>query len=164
MAVGNYSTTLPDDDFAAAVSGLEKYSSHPIAKSVVNFFETYLSPNMPPLVFSQINETKGKGITGTDSEGNIWAIGAQHYFDDDLVQNSKIVEGQQIYISCNNKFVGSINLTDTPRPEAAQVITQLKSLEIEPLLLSGDQQTKVAQFAQTVGIDNWMAGQLPNKN
>lgn len=163
LAVGNYSTTLPDDDFAAAVSGLEKYSSHPIAKSVVNFFETYLSPNMPPLVFSQINETKGKGITGTDSEGNIWAIGAQHYFDDDLVQNSKIVEGQQIYISCNNKFVGSINLTDTPCPEAAQVITQLKSLEIEPLLLSGDQQTKVAQFAQTVGIDNWMAGQLPQQ-
>jgi Cd2+/Zn2+-exporting ATPase len=57
---------------------------------------------------------------------------------------------------------GLLAVADELRPEAADVVTSLRELGIEHLLmLTGDNERVAAAIAGRVGIDDWRAGLLP---
>ena len=59
--------------------------------------------------------------------------------------------------------VGMISVADTPKPEAAETMTQLRELGLEPILLTGDAPQVAQAVASQVGIsaDNVYAGVTP---
>ena len=59
--------------------------------------------------------------------------------------------------------VGMISVADTPKPEAAETMTQLRELGMEPILLTGDAPQVAQAVASQVGIsaDNVYAGVTP---
>jgi Cu+-exporting ATPase len=64
-------------------------------------------------------------------------------------------------VTCDGSPIGQIRLTDAVKPEAAEAITELRRLGLEPFLLSGDNDQAVAAVARSVGIDRYRAGVLP---
>jgi Cu+-exporting ATPase len=70
-------------------------------------------------------------------------------------------DGTVAGVTCDGRPVGRIRLTDTVKPEAAEAITELRRLGLEPFLLSGDNERAVAAVARSVGIDRYRAGVLP---
>ena len=70
-------------------------------------------------------------------------------------------DGTVASVMCDGRPIGQIRLTDAIKPEAAEAITELRRLGLEPFLLSGDNDAAVAAVARSVGIDRYRAGVLP---
>jgi P-type Cu+ transporter len=70
-------------------------------------------------------------------------------------------DGAVATVTCDGRPIGQIRLTDAVKPEAAEAITELRRLGLEPFLLSGDNDAAVAAVARSVGIDRYRAGVLP---
>ena len=69
-----------------------------------------------------------------------------------------------LLVALDGRVVGAIGVRDTVRPEAAEVIRELRSLGIEDItLLTGDRRASAAQVAQAVGIERFEAELRPEE-
>jgi Cu2+-exporting ATPase len=56
-----------------------------------------------------------------------------------------------------------ITFTDAPRPGAAEAVAAFRAQGLRVMLLSGDTETPVRSLAETLGIEDWHAGALPDE-
>ena len=154
FSVSNVSISADESEWQVtnAVYELEKHSSHPIAKSIV---ENCALWNKGLVKMQQVNEEKGKGITGTDTEGNSWYVGLPKEYKNGFVGN--------IYIYKNDVCVGAIHIADTLKTGAEEVVKKLKSYGIETVMLSGDAEEKVKEVAEQTGMHSYYSRILPHQ-
>lgn len=132
---------------------LEKYSNHPIAKSINTAWKT-----VDEKKWESIEEVKGFGMKAADENGDIFIAGsynAAKHLTDDAAHN--------VYIISNNTLTGWIDVEDEIRPEAKEVIALLHSKNIKTILLSGDRKDKADAVAKQLGIDEVIAEQTPEQ-
>ncbi|RYY53296.1 MAG: cadmium-translocating P-type ATPase [Chitinophagaceae bacterium] len=142
-----------DNDFRKAVFSLEKYSTHPIAKSISTAWKT-----KEEIRWKKIDEIKGEGMVAEDREGNTWKAVSYR-----AAATLTTDDTHNVYIIRNNQLAGWIDVQDEIRPEAKQVVTYLHSKGIRTVLLSGDRQAKADQLAREAGIDEVIAEQTPEQ-
>ncbi len=142
-----------DEEFKRVAYSLEKYSNHPIAKAVAKEWKI-----KDEIRWAKIEEVKGLGMKATDKEGNEYVAGSYKVATDFTSDNS-----HNIYLIKNNELLGSIDVFDEIRPEAKEVVRQLKIKGIKTILLSGDQKGKCEQVARELGIDEVYAEQTPQQ-
>jgi Cu+-exporting ATPase len=144
---------LEEPEFKKAAYSLEKYSNHPIAKSITAEWKT-----KEEIKWKKIEEVKGFGMKAEDAEGNTWWAGsfkvAAKMTDD---------ETHNVYIIKNDTLLGWVDVKDEIRPEAKSVINYLHSKNIQTILLSGDRLAKCNQLAAQLGIDTVIAEQTPEQ-
>lgn len=140
-----------EDHFKKIVYSLEKYSSHPIGKSIVAAWK-----RNDEIRWKSIEEIKGMGMQAEDAEGNTWQAGPYR-----IASGAGAAPGHAVYIMKNDLLLGWIDVADEIRPEAKTVISYLKSKNIRTILLSGDHQEKCDTVALAVGIDEVIAEQKP---
>ncbi len=144
--------SLSEDDFKSIAYSLEKYSAHPIAKSIAENWKT------SEIRWKKIEEIKGRGMHAWDKDDNEYWAGS-----------IKVVEGlsnedqHNVYIVKNRTLLGWIDLADEVRPEAKEVINYLKKKEIKTILLSGDSYIKCKKLADELGIQEVIANQTPQQ-
>jgi len=132
---------------------LEKYSNHPIAKAITREWKT-------PQTFrwTKVEEVKGRGMRGETKEGAVYWAGsfqiAAHLTDDD---------SHNVYIVGGDRLLGTIDVTDTIRPEAAAVVKRLQDQGIDTVLLSGDRLAACRRLADSLGIREVLAEQSPEQ-
>lgn len=145
--------SMNEDEFKSLVYSLEKFSNHPLAKSISGEWKTN---NV--IRWKKIEEIKGFGMRAEDKEGNIFQagsyIGAQQHTNEDH---------HQVYILRNEELLGWIDLKDELRKESQTVINYLKSKNIKTILLSGDRKEKTRKLADELGIDEVIAEQTPQQ-
>ena len=84
----------------------------------------------------------------------------------DLSSSIQLVEKLQgegkttVLVSVNNSVIGIIGLLDTPKPGAKEAISALKSLGIQPIMLTGDNEN-TKRDCNSVGIERIFANVLP---
>jgi heavy metal translocating P-type ATPase len=66
-----------------------------------------------------------------------------------------------IYVAVDGELAGCIALADTLRPTAGSTVRALRTLGIEPVLLTGDSSEAAYHIASELGIDEVQAGCLP---
>jgi len=66
-----------------------------------------------------------------------------------------------IWISRDKTVLGIIALMDTPKPDALQVITQLKRMSIDVTMITGDNQVTANAIAEKTGISSVQANVMP---
>ena len=142
-----------EDEFKRLAFSLEKYSNHPIAKAITKEWKT-----KDEIRWAKIEEVKGLGMKATDKEGNEYIAGSYKAASSITSDNS-----HNIYLIKNNELLGSIDVFDEIRPEAKEVVHQLKTKGIKTILLSGDQKDKCDQVAKELGIDEVYAEQTPQQ-
>ena len=130
---------------------IEQHSSHPIAKAIVGQFKD--STVVP---FAKVSEQKGFGLTATDQQGNIFMVSSASGVDD---QTAPLTH--DIYLQKNKQLLAAFDLSDTLRPEAANVVAQLNQLHLKTLLISGDKKEKCLTIAQQTNIADVYAPYLP---
>ncbi len=142
-----------ESEFKKIVYSLEKYSNHPIAKSITENWKGNGEIN-----WSTIEEVKGLGMLAKDNEGNDWRAGsfktAAAFTKDDT---------HNVYITKNNILIGWIDVKDEVRPEAKAVIDYLHTKGIQTILLSGDHFAKTKALGDLLGIDKVIAEQTPEQ-
>ena len=68
----------------------------------------------------------------------------------------------QLYLAVGGVLAGVICIFDPLKPEAAQVLQELRELGIQKLIMmTGDNECTAAEVAKTVGVDTWYSGVMP---
>ena len=116
-----------DETFKKIVFSLEKFSNHPIAKSITQQW-SYKSAAL----FKKVEEVKGLGMKGDDKEGNVYWIGSSK------IEGIEAAEDHHLYVTKNKQLIGWIDIADEIRAEAKDVINFCKGKGIKTILLSGD--------------------------
>jgi Cu+-exporting ATPase len=147
------SLSIPEDDFKNIAFSLEKYSNHPIAKTIS---ATWRSKN--EIRWAKVEEIKGVGMKGISKDGDEF-IAASYKLAASLTAESY----HNVYLLRNNELIGWIDVKDEIRPEAEKVVKHFKENGIKTILLSGDKLEKCKQLADELGIDEVIAEQTPEE-
>jgi len=155
----------------ACASGIESFSEHPLAKSIIGEAKKY---NISPHRFTNFSAVAGKGLTGdclvcTDKHhcmGNLSFITQEHKVDKEVLKLVEKFENQgktTIIMSNNSKVTGVIAITDEIRDESKDVIESLNNLNIKSTILTGDNEPSANFVATQVGINDVRASLLPDQ-
>ncbi len=156
FAIDNWqlaTTDINQDQFKRIVFSLEKYSNHPIAKSISEAWKV-----KDEIGWKKIEELKGLGMKAEDKEGNIYWAGSYK-----IAEKLTKDDTHSVYVVKNDHLIGWIDVKDEIRPEAKSVIDYLHSKNIKTILLSGDRYTKTKALGEQVGIDEVIAEQTPEQ-
>ena len=66
-----------------------------------------------------------------------------------------------IYLALGGELLGLISLADTLRPDAAEMIRQIKATGVTPVLLTGDNRNAARHIAEQLGMEEVRAECLP---
>src|SRR5690606_19083090 len=151
--VRDYNTTMDDAEFKRILFSLEKFSNHPIGKSISKQWQT-----TNPINWKNIEEKKGSGMYAEDVNGNVYQAVSDKNLPSDYPH-----KGHNIYLMINDEIKGWVDIEDEIRPEAAEMISRLHKKGIKTIMLSGDKQEKTNKVGLTLGIDEIIAEQTPQQ-
>jgi Cd2+/Zn2+-exporting ATPase len=115
-----------------------------------------------------------RAIPGKGALGRVGAVeyhlGSHRYIDEaglchpvfhDELDKAEEAVGTAVAITAQSGPMGWIRLADQPRPEAAEVVAELRRLGLEIIMLTGDNPQTAAAMASALGIGEQQAGLLP---
>lgn len=153
FTVSRYESNIPEDEFKRILFSLEKFSAHPIGKSVAKAWG-----GVPPIQWKQVEEMKGLGIRAEDMNGDLYLAGAAKAFPETITEH-----GHSLYVWKNGSLLGWVDVEDEIRPEAFKMIQRLHAAGIRTIMLSGDLQSKADAVAATLGIQEVIAEKSPKE-
>lgn len=148
----------PERTLLGIIAACEKYSTHPIAKSIRLAFGQYAD-------HMDVKEAKaypGKGVSAV-------VDGVKYYAGNEKLMRELGVEfeetkliGTAVYCATEDGFVGDIVFADIIKEDSKDAIRQLKKLGVEKTyMLTGDKAPIAADIAAKAGIDEYCAKLLP---
>jgi Cu+-exporting ATPase len=141
-----------EEEFKRIAFSLEKYSTHPIARSIT---DQWRSKN--ELRWKKIEEVKGLGMKAIDAEENTWWAGSYK------ITGKEEADHHNVYITKNAQLIGWIDVKDEIRAESKDLVNYLKRKGIRTVLLSGDKWEKTKQLGDELGITEVIAEQTPEQ-
>lgn len=145
---------------------IEHGSEHPLAAAVVEAAKARGIEVGPPEEFEAIS---GSGVRGT-AKGHEVLLGNRAFLESEGVQYHLLdsdaarleSEGKTVmFLAVDKKLLGALALADTPKPNSAHAIEQLKSMGLEVVMLTGDNERTAKAIAKQVGIERVIAGVRP---
>ncbi|HCN82326.1 MAG TPA: ATPase P [Sphingobacteriaceae bacterium] len=149
---------ITEDEAAGIILGIEEHSNHPIAASLVSELK---NKAIKKIIFSKVREEKGIGMKAIDADGNEYELGSKSILN--LQAGEQDAPGFNLYLKKNNKLIARIAIEDDIKPDAAELIRDLKAMNIVPILLSGDQKQKCEDIAAKLGIEKVYSEKLPHE-
>ncbi len=157
-------------DVLAVASSLERRSTHPLAKAVVNAAEARGVINYYPPA-EEVTVSAGRGISGLVN-GQEAVLASHKHFDDHyrhspefcaLVSEAENAGHTTILLYNESRVRGFIAVSDTPRSESAAVIKQLKTMGKTTIMLTGDNHNTAQAIGQQTGVDMVQSSLLPEQ-
>ncbi len=156
-----------EEELLERAAALESQSNHPLARAIVNHTgDRGLSIGS----VENFQILQGKGASGRLDGREFW-LGSHRYLEERGQEtaevHAKAVElsqaGSSVVAVGNEEHVcGLIALADKIRPEAAGVISELRALGVESVvMLTGDNRETAAAIAEQTGVDQFHAELLP---
>ena len=167
--VVSFSETKSPDELLRIAACLEEHFPHSMAKAVVDAArEKYLDHEE---MHSKVEYIVAHGIS-TTINGKKAIIGSYHFVFED--ENATIPEGMEekfrhlpeeyshLYLALEGVLAAVICIEDPLRPEAAEIIRQLKKTGLKKIvMMTGDSERTAKAIAKKVGVDEYYAEVLP---
>lgn len=167
--VVSFSETKSPDELLRIAACLEEHFPHSMAKAVVDAAkEKHLDHEE---MHSKVEYIVAHGIS-TTINGEKAIIGSYHFVFED--ENSIILEGMEekfrhlpeeyshLYLALEGVLAAVICIEDPLRPEAAEIIRQLKKTGLKKIvMMTGDSERTAKAIAKKVGVDEYYAEVLP---
>lgn len=152
---------ITTDKMLSQMAGVEFYSTHPIAKAILRYAEKL---QVEITKFDDVKEIAGYGLQawlGKDEYlfGNLRLLDlfGVTYPKALCALSETVVVGAK-----NSRYEGYLVLSDTLKEDALQAVRLLQKEGIDNIvILSGDKQTIVNEFAQRLGISKAYGDLLP---
>lgn len=147
---------------------VEKQSEHPLSNAIVKKAE---KNNISPLDVSEFKAISGKGIeayidnesvyAGNYSFASIYCEISKEATD---VARSLANQGKTpLFFVKGGNLIGIIAVADTIKEDSREAIMELKSMNITPYMITGDNELTAKSIANESGIENVIAGVMPNE-
>lgn len=167
IPIGNHSK----DDVLECAAGIEIFSEHPLAQSIV---EAAKLGNLTPHEFADFQSFVGKGAKGNclvchDSHhciGKIHFILEEHEVPKEIINEVDRLQSEgktSIVLATNKQVEGIIGLADCIRPESQALVKGLKDLQVTPIMVTGDHFLSAQLVAKELGITEVKAEKLPEE-
>ncbi len=149
---------------AAAV---EQHQSHPIARAILTYAKEQT------IALPAIDKTRiemGYGLHAVIDE-QLVRVGSDRFMASEQIEIPAEIQIRQeeahalghslVMVAVDDQVVGAIELQPTIRPEAQQVIDELRQRGLSFYIISGDQEGPTRKLADSLGIEHYFANVLP---
>lgn len=158
---------IGESELLKLAASAESRSEHPLGKAIT---EKAKSAGISLCEIANFKMEAGKGIYA-EIDGRPYLLGNEKYLSENGVVMNDAASGAleelravgkaSVIISCENKVIGIVALSDTLRPEGAAMVKELEVMGAKAVLLTGDNRKAAEYFAAQVGITDTRAELLP---
>jgi Cu2+-exporting ATPase len=172
---------LSEDELLTVAAAAEYKQTHPIALAIREAAREreLLLPEISSahveigygLKVSIANSQRSEGAVEGERDASLIRVGSGRFMELeginiplDIQQVAEVCQENGhslVYVAINSKLAGAIELHATIRPEAREVINELRKRKMEMVIISGDHEQPTSQLAQELGIDSYFAETLP---
>ena len=148
------------DLFFKNLLAIEKHSTHPIAKAIIEYLTTQ---NISPVEVDKVSEIAGLGLEGQVSQGTL-LVGNIKLMDKNNIsvpEHLRNIAKTVVFAGLNNSFLGAAVVADEIKEDARLAIQKLHKLGVNVIMLSGDKQEIVDEIAKELSIDEAYGELLP---
>lgn len=147
---------------------LESKSEHPLAKAIVKRCEETGEKKDEAENFEAVS---GKGVKG-EVGGRMYRGGNLLFVSENCtVAQEMLTKGEELsnkgetplYFTCEDKLLGIISVADTVKEDSAKAISTLKEMGLYVVMLTGDNENTAREIGRQAGVDEVIAGVLPNE-
>ena len=167
--IRSFSDTISETEVLRIAATAESRSEHPLGRAILAHAK---SAKVDLYNLSDFEMIAGRGIQATTEAGQVLA-GNRKFMDlqgvelnDTILQtlSSFSSSGKAIVlIALNHLCIGVITLSDTPRDSAKSVISRLRTMNVNTLLLTGDNLQTATYLSEQIGIDSVRSDLLPEE-
>lgn len=158
---------ISEQELLETAFSLEKKSEHPLAKAIVEYGE---EKNFTVSVVDNFKAVPGNGLTGTLNEetligGNLLFIEKSLSISKELKHNAEQLASAgktPLFFAKENRLLGMIAVADVIKEDSPQAIKELKAMGIHVVMLTGDNERTAKAIGKQAGVDNVIAGVLPD--
>ena len=148
------------DDVLLEICALaESYSAHPIAKSLLQCYgkECDLSR------VTDVSETAGRGISAKIDGESVHVGNARFMKELGISVPDSHDTGTAVHAERCGAYLGYIIISDEEKPEAKDAIKDLKRIAgAKTVMLTGDNESSAKTVSESIGIDEYKSGLLPD--
>lgn len=158
---------VDEADLLRLAGALEHASEHPVAKAIADGASARVGDLPTPESFEN---RPGLGVHGI-VDGHLVLVGrpallAEWGIEPDARIAASVTaaeaEGRTaVVVAWDGAVRGALTVADAVKPTSADAVARLRGLGLEPILLTGDNETVARQVAAEVGIDRVIAEVLP---
>lgn len=156
-------------ELLACTAGAEIFSEHPLAQAIV---DTSRKEGFEPHKTEAFQSVMGKGATAkclvcedeTIYVGKLDFIKEHQHTDSEAEKIVAELSAQgktSVVVSFGNGVAGIIGLMDEIKPDSSAALKVLEILNIEPIMLTGDNEKAALYVAEQVGIKKIFGNMLP---
>lgn len=147
-----------EDDILYLAAHLESYSNHPIANSIRTAYGQEVDENR----VSQITELPGQGMSGRVDGRQLYLGNARLMEVQGIAYPAIDSTGTVLYLAEDSHFLGYFLITDQVKETSIEALKDLQAVGIKKtVLLSGDRQAVVDEFAQQFAFNDAFGDCLP---
>lgn len=163
-----YANEVKPDMLLKIAYSLEKQSEHPLSFAITEYALRF---NTELLEIEGFEAIHGKGVKGSISgetyfAGNLLFIKESGVLDNALSKEAIEIAGSgktPIYIADTKKIIGLFGVADTVKLSSVKAIKELKDMNIDVYMLTGDNEKSAKAVAENVGISNVISQVLPQE-
>ncbi|MBR3497520.1 MAG: heavy metal translocating P-type ATPase [Selenomonadaceae bacterium] len=159
-------TCVDEKNFLEVAAALERGSEHPLAEAVTKFAA---EKKISPLAAENFQAVFGKGVRAKIN-GVEYFAGNENFLTE-LGFNLETLhekisalaeEGKTpIIFADDKKILGVIAAADVEKKTSAQAVAEFKALDVDVIMLTGDNERTARAIAQKLGVEKVIAGVLP---
>lgn len=160
----SYVDELNDEDVLSKFASLESQSNHPLATGIVDFAKEKDTSYSTP---QDVNNIPGVGLEGM-IDGQHYKITSASYLDNNQIDYNKsqftelAQQGNSIsYLVQDQHLIGIIAQGDKIKESSKQMVADLKSRNITPVMLTGDNKEVAVAVARELDINDVHSELMP---
>lgn len=155
-------------DLLRLAASVELFSEHPLARAV---FRHALQAGVEPVDAEDFQAQAGKGVAARVAGRRVqvgslrFLAGAGVATDDrnETVAAQERLGRTVIGVAADDQLLGLFAIADAPKADARQTVQALRSLGIQPVMLTGDNPATARAVAEVLGIEEVIAQVLPQE-
>ncbi|MAB22008.1 MAG: cadmium-translocating P-type ATPase, partial [Idiomarina sp.] len=136
------------------VSGLELFSEHPLSVPLSQLSDA-------PAKFTHVSNEMGAGLQG-ELDGEVYRVGSERFIQQ-WHPEFKALNKYQVIVASKKQVLAQFRVEDQVRDGAAETIEWLKENGYQPIILSGDSESRVHELAKELGIAEYHSGLKPEE-
>ena len=158
---------IDERELLSLALGLEKMSDHPIADAVVSYAE---SRGIVCVSVTEFSNLDGRGVYGKYNGCELYCVSLKYAKTltnidkntEELCAKFSEAGKTCVLVVSDGEVVGLISCADSVKDDAEVGIRYLKSRGYRVVMITGDSETVAKSVADSVGIDEVVAGVLPD--
>lgn len=158
---------VTEDELLELALSVEERSEHPLARAVCVYAR---EQGAFPLIVDGFEQIPGEGISARVDDhpacaGNLRMMEAFGIVTGDLaiIAQAFADDGKTpLFFARDNLLIGVIAVADTVKPTSRDAVSELRALGIRTVMLTGDNERTAAAIQRQVGVDEVVAGVLPD--